>query len=191
MEKGMIRMFFALICGIIFGGCATAYQKQGPTGGYSSYHLAENIFKVTFKGNGFTDKDRASDFALLRSAEVALENGYPFFVIVDERQHSKNSMLTSPGASTTSVHTNTYGTATGYGNYSTYSGNAYGRATTFNSGGQTFLITKPTSTNTIFCFRKKTDTFAYEAKIIRSSIREKYAINEDVADKQPAASVPK
>ena len=37
-----------------------------------------------FKGNGYTSKDKTFDFALLRSAELTLENGYRYFVVVGE-----------------------------------------------------------------------------------------------------------
>ncbi|MEW8252373.1 MAG: hypothetical protein AB2660_15305 [Candidatus Thiodiazotropha sp.] len=178
----MKRLLLAGFIGLVFWGCATTYQKQGFSGGYTSIQMAENIFKVSFKGNGYTSKDRAADFALLRSAELALENGYKYFAIIDEQQHSKKSLFTTPSSSTTSINTNTYGTATGYGNYTTYSGNTYGRATTFNSGGQTFLISKPASVNTIYCFKQKPSILSYDASIIQKSIREKYDLDNNTVE---------
>ena len=47
--------------------CATTYQSEGLTGGFSETQLDENIFRVTFYGNGYTGKERVTDFALLRS----------------------------------------------------------------------------------------------------------------------------
>jgi hypothetical protein len=59
--------------------CATGYKSDGFVGGYSETQLDENVFKVAFRGNGYTRQDRAADFTLLRSAELALKSGYSYF----------------------------------------------------------------------------------------------------------------
>lgn len=65
-----------------FSGCASSYQPDDHfTGGYSETQLTENIFNVAFNGNGFTSQQQASDFALLRSAEITINNGYKYFII--------------------------------------------------------------------------------------------------------------
>ncbi len=99
---------------LILSGCATDYQRQETTlvewwdgYGYSSTQIDTNVFQVTFKGNAYTGRDRANDFALLRSAELALENGYEYFVIIDTQQYSKNSSYTTPTTSTTNISANT------------------------------------------------------------------------------------
>jgi hypothetical protein len=99
---------------LILSGCATDYQRQGPTFlgwwdgyGYSSTQIDTNVFQVTFKGNAYTESDRANNFALLRSAELTLENGYEYFVIIDAQKYSKNSSDTTPTTSTTNIRTNT------------------------------------------------------------------------------------
>mgnify|MGYP003326504792 CR=1 FL=1 len=51
-------------------GCATTYQSQGFSGGFSETRLGENMFRVTFEGNGYSGKDRVADFTLLRSASI-------------------------------------------------------------------------------------------------------------------------
>ncbi len=61
----------------------TAYHRPDRTGGYSELQLGDNLFQVRFEANGFTPAARASDFALLRSAEVTLERGFNFFVITN------------------------------------------------------------------------------------------------------------
>jgi hypothetical protein len=35
---------------ILLTSCATTYQKQGFTGGFSETQLGENIFQISFKG---------------------------------------------------------------------------------------------------------------------------------------------
>lgn len=158
-------------------GCATTYQPQGFSGGFSESQLDANVFQVTFKGNGYTDRDRANDFALLRSAEIALENGYKYFVIVDAQQYSGSSSFTTPATATTNFNANTYGSAHGYGNTVNYSGSTYGTATTTYSGGQTLQIIKPRATNTIVCFKEKPEGFSYSAEFLSKSLKGKYGLN--------------
>jgi hypothetical protein len=84
---------------VLFGllaGCATPYQRKAFKGGYSEMRLGENIFQVSFRGNAYTHRDTASDFALLRSAEVALENGFRYFVIVESEKGGSIGSLTTP-----------------------------------------------------------------------------------------------
>jgi uncharacterized protein YceK len=152
----------------LLSGCATAYQQQSFSGGYSETQLGENIFQVSFRGNGYTRRERASDFSLLRSAEVALEHGFRYFVIVESEKGSKLGTYTTP---TTSYTT---GSAYASGNY------AYGNATTTTYGGQTYLISKPRATNTILCFKDKPETggLVFDAQFVSNSIRQKYQLNK-------------
>jgi hypothetical protein len=72
-------------------GCATGYRQQGLTGGFSESQLRENIFKISFEGNAYTSSGQAADYCLLRSAEVAMENGFSYFVIAQSQGASSNS----------------------------------------------------------------------------------------------------
>ncbi|WP_163140498.1 hypothetical protein [Arhodomonas sp. KWT] len=163
---------------ILLGGCATAYQPQGMTGGFSETQLDTNVFTVVFKGNAFTDRDKANDFAMLRSAELALEHGFKYFLIVDAQQYSKNSTYRTPTTVTTNVNANTYGAAYSYGNSTTYNASTYGTATTTVSGGQTYNISKPRTSNTIVCFTEKPQGFAYNAGFLVKSLKQKYDIQD-------------
>ncbi|MFD2177758.1 CC0125/CC1285 family lipoprotein [Veronia pacifica] len=146
-------------------GCATTYQSNGFTGGYSETQIDENVFKVTFKGNAYTSKERASDFTLLRSAELTLQNGFTYFAVIDANSYSSNSTYTTPTTSNTSA--SFYGS----GSYT------YGNATTTTYGGQTYNISKPNSSNTIVCFKEKPENlFSYNAKFTYKSISQKYGI---------------
>ena len=83
----MKKLLTILLVAIIMQGCATTYQSNGYTGGYSETQLDENVFKVSFRGNGFTRKDRTEDFTLLRSAELAIKNGYNYLFMALEIMH--------------------------------------------------------------------------------------------------------
>jgi len=153
---------------LVLTGCATAYQRQGLTGGYSDTQLGENIFQVSFRGNGYTSRERASDFSLLRSAELTLDRGFRYFVIVESEKDTKIGTYTTPTQSYTT------GSAYGYGNY------AYGTATTTTYGGQTYFITKPRTTNTILCFKQKPEIkgLVFDAEFVVKSIKQKYRISK-------------
>ena len=146
-------------------GCATAYQSKGFSGGYSETQLDANVFKVSFRGNGYTSRERASDFTLLRSAELAIQNGYKYFIVIDANSYTSNSTYTTPTRSYTTA--NVYGS----GNY------AYGNATTTTYGGQTYNVSKPSASNIIVCFEEKPEAgFSYNAELIYKNITEKYGI---------------
>jgi hypothetical protein len=171
-----MRIILLLAMASLLAACATPYQSQGMSGGYSETQLDANVFQVSFRGNGFTNADRAADFTLMRSAEIALQRGFRHFVIVDSQQSQKTSTHTTPTTSTTNINTTTYGNANRVGNSINYSGNTYGTATTTQSGGQTYTVSKPRASNTIVCFEQKPEGFSYNAEMVLSSLKQKYGI---------------
>jgi len=66
--------------------CATGYHGMGFTGGLSETQVESNVWVVTFNGNAYTTNERASDFVLLRSAELALQSGFRYFILVDNKK---------------------------------------------------------------------------------------------------------
>ena len=167
MEK--MKRFLGLISvAIIFSSCATAYKKVGFTGGYSETQLGENIFQVSFRGNGYTSRERASDFVLLRSAEVSLENGYQYFIIIEAEKSSHLSTYTTPKTSYTTGNVNVSGNS------------ATVNATTYSYGGQTYFFSKPSTNNLILCFKEKPEVngLIFNAEFVKKSIRQKYGLNK-------------
>ena len=79
----MKKLFLMLSVFALLTACATAYkQAKGETSnGYFDVKLQEGLYEVFFNGNQGTTARRANDFALLRAAEVCLENGYRSFAI--------------------------------------------------------------------------------------------------------------
>lgn len=155
MRLDMAALFPFLLVTVLLAGCATPYQRQGFfVAGYSETQLGENIFQVSFRGNQNTGRERASDFALLRSAEVSTEHGFRYFIVVESVKDSSSNAV--------------------YGN-----GNpAYGSTRTSTYGGQTFVIQKPRPTNTILCFKEKPDVpdEIFEAESVKNSLKQKYGI---------------
>lgn len=173
----MKRLFTILFLVVFMQSCATTYQSAGFTGGFSETQLDENIFRVTFYGNGYTGRERVTDFALLRSAELTIEHGYKYFVTIDSDSFSKNSSYTTP------IRSYTTGSAYSYGRHMSVS------ATTTTSGGETYNISKPGLSNTIICFKEKPEkVISYNAEFIYKNITQKYGIKElSGRDKGPIA----
>ncbi len=91
----MKKILSVLAFGIFIGGCATPYQKSGLGGGFIETQLSQNVWKINFNGNQFTKMRRATDFCLLRGAELALENGYKYFTVLNENSHTESSTVTT------------------------------------------------------------------------------------------------
>jgi len=151
---------------ITLAGCASRYKAEGWGGGFSETQLATNVFRVSFRGNGNTDPERAEDFALLRSAELTLKTGFTHFVIIDSQSREKRSTYTAP------THSYTTANATAYGN------SAYGTANTTTYGGQTFNSSEPSTVNTIYMIKGKPDIqgLVYDAQFLCNSLGSKYKV---------------
>jgi len=162
----MSRLGKYLMVACALSGCATAYQAKGFAGGYSETQLAENIFEVRFRGNGYTSSERAADFALLRCAELTLAAGFSHFVLIDRATEIAQSQYRTPTYTTGSAVATTSGTHT----------TATGTATSY--GGQTVNIRKPRATNMIACYNGAPEgQAAFNAEFVASSIRRKYRLS--------------
>ena len=167
------------VVGVLLSGCATTYQPQGFSGGFTETQLDTNVFRVSFRGNGYTSAERAEEMALLRSAEVAMKNGFTHFAVVDAASRSRHSTVTTPTQSTTT------------GSLSVYGNTATGITRTTTSGGQSFLIAKPSTTNTIVCFSGKPDVagLVYDARFLMNSLGARYGVSVPTAASPPAPTV--
>lgn len=165
----MKKLMFICFCTLFLQSCSTPYQLIGLRGGYSEIQLDENVFKVSFSGNGYTSRERATDFTLLRCAEITLEKGFEYFAVIDSDSYVSTSSHTTPTTSNTSV------SAYKSGDY------IYGNATTTTYGGKTYEVSKPRSINTIVLFKEKPNSiFSYNAKIVCENIKRKYGMKESL-----------
>jgi len=69
---------------IPLAGCATAYQHEKITGGYLDFPLEDTTYRVRFKGNNYTSRDKVELFLLYRCAELTEQLGYDHFVLLSE-----------------------------------------------------------------------------------------------------------
>ena len=88
-----MKNLLAVFCVVSFicGCAATPYRAAAkPTSnGYYDTLLQPGVYDITFNANSGTSIKKAKDFALLRGAEVCLENGYKTFFVVNMEDNSK------------------------------------------------------------------------------------------------------
>lgn len=151
----MRKVFIVCLSAFCFFSCATGYQASGFKGGFEQTQLDDNVFKVSFRGNAYTSKEKVSDYALLRCAEVTLQNDFKYFVIKDNKDFSKTS-------TNYDVQKNN--------NYSQYNNNVY----SMNEN----TTTKARLENTIECYKEKpkTENTVYNAEITQRNLKQKYNI---------------
>lgn len=87
--------------GLTLAACATAtpYQPAGFNGqrnGYAEQRLETNRFRVSFSGNSLTSREQVEMSLLLRSAEVAAENGYDWFATVNRATDRDTRFVGTP-----------------------------------------------------------------------------------------------
>lgn len=165
MSKSVIKTLIVLSAALIAAGCATPYQKSGATGGFSEIQLDTNVWQVTFQGNGAVSPQKASEYALLRCAELTLEKGYSFFGLTETKNDSQQYTYVNPTQTTTKTK-----------GYSTDSGK-YGQQTeSYTTGGDTVVIVSPSTINTVMMFKDKPNIngMIYDAKLLCKSLGEKY-----------------
>lgn len=106
---------------LIAAGCATPYQQRGFRGGYSDTRIGQDTVLVSFKGNGYTSKERVQLYLLYRSAQVTQQYGYDYFIVTSGGTEAKASYLSNYTSTTTASAYSTGNTA-------------FGSAQTFGSG---------------------------------------------------------
>lgn len=188
----MFSRFVFLTFVLFLTSCASPYQSSGFGGGYSETQLSENIFQVNFRGNGYTSSERASDLAMLRCAELTLQNGYSYFALANNQNNVETSTHTTPLQAHTTSYANTYGSLNTYGNYGTYSGSTYGNSSTRFTGGNTYNISRPKTSNTVVMFNEKPkEGLVLDAAFLEKTLRAKYnLIKEEPASKDVEEVVP-
>lgn len=158
-----IIYIFMITAAVFVSGCATPYQPTGFTGGFSETQLAPDIFRIYFRGNGFTSSERADDFAMLRAADLCLQHSFTCFAILNQSSSTSTSAVTTPG------YAYTTGSVNGYGNSATYSGQ------TFYSPGQTIIVNKPRAGLLVRGFQSKPDgIYTFDAAFLQQSLKQKY-----------------
>ncbi len=109
--------------------CSTPYQDTGFSGGVSASMIDASTAQISAAVNAYTSQSTAYQYAMLKSAEFTLQQGFGHFQIVSEEVYAKTGSVTNYN-STYSSDVSGYSTYGGYQGYG--SGSGYGAATTTN-----------------------------------------------------------
>jgi hypothetical protein len=85
------RVAFAAAAMLALAACAaspTPYQPESDGYGFTQQQIEGDRYRVTFSGNGDTSLDTVRNYALYRAAEVTVESGHDYFVVVDQNTES-------------------------------------------------------------------------------------------------------
>ncbi len=78
---------------LVLISCSTPYQPKGVLGGYSSEKIGKNVYRVEFIGNQHTETGTIFDYLERRCAEIAIENGYDFFIIYEDSSYVNETII--------------------------------------------------------------------------------------------------
>ena len=96
MKKMMFLSSAAILLILSLAGCATSYQPNGINGGYTDMALNENTYFVSFNGNRYTSSEITQSYALRRSAELTLNKGYAYFVVMNQNTAVSSQVVQTP-----------------------------------------------------------------------------------------------
>ncbi len=85
-ERGLSSLLSfgsSLATSLLLCSCATPYKPLDHRYGYSEQHITNDVYEVSFLGNGSTSYEKAVDFAMLRAAEIALNRQAKSFSLLD------------------------------------------------------------------------------------------------------------
>lgn len=82
-----IKYSIVVLCVLALAGCVTAtpYRKavHQHDYGYQEFKIEENRYRLSFSGNSETPRQIVENYLLYRAAELTLEQGKDYFVIVN------------------------------------------------------------------------------------------------------------
>ncbi len=87
---------------LLLAACATAtpYGPAERAGGYgfSDQRIEENRYRITFRGNSLTGRETVENSLLFRAAELTVERGFDYFIMVENETEANKSYRSSAPA---------------------------------------------------------------------------------------------
>jgi hypothetical protein len=80
---------------------------MGFAGGVSAQQMTADTFRITARGNGYTNRTAIQDYVFLKAAETTKQSGATHFSIISAEDASTAGSIESPGHARTSVVGNT------------------------------------------------------------------------------------
>ncbi|WP_127144279.1 CC0125/CC1285 family lipoprotein [Pelagibacterium montanilacus] len=127
--KNVFKVSAAVLMLVAIQACSTTYGDMGAMGGVAAVPITSDTYRISARGNGFTDPTTIQDYSLLKAAETTLQNGHTHFGVVSSADASRTSLGQTPGTMQTNIYGNTA--------YSTFTpGTTY----TINQPGEDLLV---------------------------------------------------
>ena len=150
----IFQPFFVFLLLLLLGGCAKPLQPDNPL---QPKNYAERLSPSWLDSNRFivayprkSSDVEIIDLTLLRSAEIALQNGFNYFIVIN----ADESITTSAGDSA-----------------------AVGSEFIVHNSIR-YYHANPASSNTIIGFKRRPQGFAYVALFVKASLRAKYGLDQ-------------
>lgn len=164
----MNKQILILALMVFLTGCATSYKPNGfiGNGGFDETELAPNYYRVSFKGNEKTSRERASDFALLRAAELLDKKSCTAMQVVKSNSEIKTGNIFIPQSQTINSNTTSFG------------GSSATTATSTIYGGGIATLHFPRTSLEVQCSTIPPDISKgiYNIPFVLKSLKEKYEI---------------
>jgi hypothetical protein len=154
---------------ITFAGCGSGYAPKGNFSevGYSETFYAADRGTIYYYGESSTTYEKVNDLALLRAAELALQRHYNYFVVIENKDITKQEVITTAGHSE-KVESKVK-----------KDGKDVKKTEQVYVPPSTNVKSKPAIALEVqFYITKPSDGFVYEASFIYKSIRQKYGIEK-------------
>lgn len=95
----MIRAAFLSLAAVLsVAACATStpYQPADRSGyGFSEQRIEETKYRITFRGNSSTSRETVENSLLYRAAELTVEKGYDYFVMIESDTEANKAYSTT------------------------------------------------------------------------------------------------
>ena len=137
----------AVIALLLLNACATPMQAEDYSERFTTTWQASDRFTVSYRDNPDSSDKMATELSLLRAAEIALQHGFHYFVVVSAEDLDEREPVSVPKA----------------------------RGTT--RANPDYHLASPAATNTIVCFRDRPAGFAYVALFVKASLRASYGLD--------------
>lgn len=97
----MRMILTAMVTALAVSACATKYQDMGFTGGVAAHQMANDLYRIEARGNGYTGRNVVQDYMLLKAAETTKSTGHTHFTVVDQGDASSTAAMVTPGSAQT------------------------------------------------------------------------------------------
>jgi hypothetical protein len=173
-----VLMLFALV---MLAGCATPYGPHQLVGGYSHVRIQNDVFRIVFDGNAYIHKSAVDYYALVRAAELTVQNGREYFRVLGADTDVKTINVFIPGQTfaTSSTYGTAYSRATAYpigrsvyaSGYGVYNANTF--TTVSSTPSYSTALQKPVVTLDIQTLPRRIDPCLNARQVLQGAIEKK------------------